>query len=230
MNQAKTKSGNLGRPAGGDSEKVRIDLLQAARQHFLARDFKAVSLRQIAETAGVNGAMVNYYFGGKQGLYMAMVTELFDSLDRSLQALGKTSNFTVDEFSHSYSRILAENPWWPNFVVREVLFGEGETQAEIIKKFTSSIAPRLLQSIEQEKNIGNYREDLDPQLALLSLISMTVFPFLAKPLVEQVLGLSLDKSAVEKMAAHTTQLFLGGVKASANDDDREPGKNGGGEK
>jgi len=37
---------------------VRSDLLHAARGHFLSRDFKAVSVKQIAETAGVNGAMV----------------------------------------------------------------------------------------------------------------------------------------------------------------------------
>ena len=110
MNKAKTKTGNLGRPAGRDSEKVRQDLLQAARQHFLIRDFKAVSLRQVAETAGVNGAMVNYYFGGKQGLYLAMVDELFEALDRSLQVVANNSELTIADFSRGYSRILADNP------------------------------------------------------------------------------------------------------------------------
>ncbi|PCJ23886.1 MAG: hypothetical protein COA96_10955 [SAR86 cluster bacterium] len=218
MSEAMTKTGSPGRPAGRDSDKVRADLLKAAEEHFLSRDFKAVSLRQIAETAGVNGAMVNYYFGGKQGLYMAMVDDLFKSLDQSLEQLGEGSKFTVAQFSQSYSRILCDNPWWPNFMVREVLFGEGETRNAIVDKFSSSVAPMLLQSIEQEISDGNYRQDLDPKLALLSLMSMTIFPFLAKPLVEQILGLSLDQDAVEKMSTHTTQLFFAGVEDASSDE------------
>ena len=87
MKQSSTKTAALGRPSGRDSDKVRRNLLEAARDHFLKRDFKAVSLRQIASSAGVNGAMVNYYFGGKQGLYLAMVDEVFESLESKMAGL-----------------------------------------------------------------------------------------------------------------------------------------------
>ena len=102
MTQRKTTTSTLGRPAGGNSDRVRADLLQAAREHFLSSEFKAVSIRQIAATAGVNGAMVNYYFGGKQGLYMAMIDDLLQSLELSLQQLGSDSNVSVADFSNSY--------------------------------------------------------------------------------------------------------------------------------
>ncbi|MBL4819671.1 MAG: TetR/AcrR family transcriptional regulator, partial [Gammaproteobacteria bacterium] len=71
-----SKGRTLGRPIGGDSEKVKQKLLDAARQLFISCEFKAVSVRQIAKSAGVNGAMVNYYFGGKRGLYLAMVEQV----------------------------------------------------------------------------------------------------------------------------------------------------------
>jgi len=206
---------NLGRPAGKDSERVRANLLDAAREHFLSREFKAVSIRRIAETAGVNGAMVNYYFGGKQGLYMAMVEDLFQRLEDSLGELDKDSALTVADFSHSYCKLLAENPWWPNFFVREVLFSEGETREAIIDKFRSVFAPRLLQSIQAEISAGHFRQDLNPGLTLLSLMAMTIFPFLAKPMVEQILQLSLDETTVGVLAAHNTKLFLHGVEVAA---------------
>ena len=90
---------------------MRSDLLEAARGHFLKNEFKAVSLRQIAETAGVNAAMVNYYFGGKEGLYLAMIEGLLEKLEKSLQAIGDSDALSVTDFSRSYSQVLLENPW-----------------------------------------------------------------------------------------------------------------------
>ena len=216
MQQRKTRTSPLGRPAGGNSEQVRADLLQAAREHFLSSEFKAVSIRLIAATAGVNGAMVNYYFGGKQGLYLAMTDDLLQSLELSLQQLGDESNVSVADFSSSYCKLLAENPWWPNFMVREVLFGKGETRAAVIGKFSSVLAPQLLQSIQREITAGHFREDLNPGLTLMSLMAMTIFPFLAKPMVESVLQLTIDQDTVNTLAAHNTQLFLHGVEAKSN--------------
>ena len=215
MTATTRKRNNLGRPTGKDSERVRDHLLDAAREHFLSREFKAVSIRRIAETAGVNGAMVNYYFGGKQGLYMAMVEDLFQRLEASLGELDRDSELTVADFSRSYCKLLAENPWWPNFFVREVLFSEGETREAIIDKFRSVFAPRLLQSIQAQILAGHFRQDLNPGLTLLSLMAMTIFPFLAKPMVEQILQLSLDETTVGVLAAHNTKLFLHGVEVAA---------------
>lgn len=215
MIDSKPRNSSLGRPAGRDSDKVRADLLQAARRHFLSSEFKAVSIRRIAETAGVNGAMVNYYFGGKQGLYMAMVDDLFQSLEQSLQNLGKNTDVSVADFSSSYCKLLVQNPWWPNFMVREVLFSEGEIREAIVEKFGSVFVPRLLKSIQEGVATGRYRQDLNPGLTLMSLIAMTVFPFLAKPVMESVLKLSIDEKMAATLAAHNTQLFLHGIEADA---------------
>jgi TetR/AcrR family transcriptional regulator len=211
MKQSTTKSAALGRPSGRGSDKVRRDLLQAARDHFLKRDFKAVSLRQIASSAGVNGAMVNYYFGGKQGLYLAMVDELFESLESKMAGLSNNAEFSIADFSHSYCLLLAENPWWPNFVAREILFGEGETKEEVLQRFSKMIAPKLRQAINQEVESGNYRKDLSPELTIMSLLGMAIFPFLAAPVIERVFGTTIDESMANKLAAHNVELFMNGV-------------------
>ena len=211
MKRSTTKSAALGRPSGRDSDKVRRDLLQAARDHFLKRDFKAVSLRQIASCAGVNGAMVNYYFGGKQGLYLAMVDELFESLESKMAGLSNNAEFSIADFSHSYCLLLAENPWWPNFVAREILLGEGETKEEVLQRFSKMIAPKLRQAINQEVESGNYRKDLSPELTIMSLLGMAIFPFLAAPVIERVFGTTIDESMANKLAAHNVELFMNGV-------------------
>ena len=211
MKQSSTKTAALGRPSGRGSDKVRRNLLEAARDHFLKRDFKAVSLRQIASSAGVNGAMVNYYFGGKKGLYLAMVDELFESLESKMGDLSDNAEFSITSFSNSYCLLLAENPWWPNFVAREILFGEGETKEEVLQRFSKMIAPKLRQAIDQEIESGNYRKDLNPELTIMSLLGMTIFPFLAAPMIERVFGTTLDASMANKLAVHNVELFMNGV-------------------
>lgn len=205
--------GGVGRPTGGDGERVRGELLQAARTLFLRNEFKAVSIRQIAAAAGVNGAMVSYYFGGKQGLYLAMVEELLATLQQSLDALHPGTEVTIAEFSSSYCQLLASNPWWPNFMVREVLFSDGEIRQAVTQKIAMAFAPRLMGSIREEVASGRYRAELDPGLTLLSLMGMTIFPFLAKPIVEQVLNIPVDTAFATVLARHNTQLFLHGVQA-----------------
>jgi AcrR family transcriptional regulator len=185
--------------------------LEAARDHFLKRDFKAVSLRQIASSAGVNGAMVNYYFGGKQGLYLAMVDEVFESLESKMAGLSDNAEFSITGFSHSYCLLLAENPWWPNFVAREILFGEGETKEEVLQRFSKMIAPKLSHAISQEVESGNYRKDLNPELTIMSLLGMIIFPFLAAPMIERVYGMTLDESMANKLSTHNVELFMNGV-------------------
>jgi TetR/AcrR family transcriptional regulator len=211
MKQSTTKSAALGRPSGRDSDKVRRDLLGAARDHFLKRDFKAVSLRQIASSAGVNGAMVNYYFGGKQGLYLAMVDEVFESLESKMAGLSDSAEFSIAGFSHSYCLLLAENPWWPNFVAREILFGQGAIKEEVLQRFSKMIAPKLSHAISQEVESGNYRKDLNPELTIMSLLGITIFPFLAAPMIEHVFGMTLDESMANKLATHNVELFMNGV-------------------
>src|SRR5437879_12636406 len=58
-----------GRPRAANAEDIRQKLLTAARELFLRYGYRAVSSRQIGAAAGVNFALIRYYFGGKPGLY-----------------------------------------------------------------------------------------------------------------------------------------------------------------
>ena len=202
-----------GRPVGATQDKVRASLLAAAREQFLGNEFKAVSVRRIAQAAGVNGAMVNYYFGSKQGLYLSMVNEALESLEQQIAEFETNPGANIANFSDAYTQLLAENPWWPNFIIREVLFGEEETRNLVVKKFAASFAPQLLSSIQGDINSGEFRQDLNPAFTLISLMGMTVFPFIAKPLLKQVLGLEMDTEMAQVLSDHNKNLFFNGVRA-----------------
>ncbi|WP_306749784.1 TetR/AcrR family transcriptional regulator [Saccharothrix yanglingensis] len=70
----RTEPKRRGRRAGG--EDTRAALLQAAREVFVERGFEGATVRSIASRAGVDAAMVNHWFGGKEGLFAKAVLQL----------------------------------------------------------------------------------------------------------------------------------------------------------
>ncbi|HEX9373173.1 MAG TPA: helix-turn-helix domain-containing protein, partial [Roseiflexaceae bacterium] len=69
MNKTQERQPRRGRRPGGAD--TRDALLTAARRRFLEDGYQAVSLRSIAAEAGVDVALIGYFFGSKQGLFGA---------------------------------------------------------------------------------------------------------------------------------------------------------------
>ena len=61
------------------------EILQAAARLFAERGYDGVSVRDICSDLGMNCSMVSYYFGGKAGLYQAVLEQLFDDYGRILK-------------------------------------------------------------------------------------------------------------------------------------------------
>ena len=66
----------VGRPRDGDPEETRKEILRAAERAFAAAGFSGATTRKIAGDARVNVATLHYHFGGKKGLYRAVLTEV----------------------------------------------------------------------------------------------------------------------------------------------------------
>src|SRR5688572_21257929 len=84
MARKKTRPGRPRHRAG--SPQVRQRLLEAAIALASERGFQAIGARQIARAAGVTPGMIAYYFGGKQGLYEAMIDSIYQRLLAGLRA------------------------------------------------------------------------------------------------------------------------------------------------
>ena len=205
-----------GRPvAGGDA--VREALLQTARRLFLAHGFASVSIRQIAAAAGSSPATVHYHFGDKLGLYRAMLETAMAPVVAALQRLSdpdRAEQLDVADIVRLYTRMLATNPVVPALIVQEVLAEGGRFREQFIEHFAGRLAPLFIAIIRREQTRGALRPDLDPRLAALSAIGMTVFPFLALPVTSRVLGLSPDEETIERLADHTTRVLFEGIRAT----------------
>src|SRR5262245_8475609 len=103
-----------GRPPGGaEAEDVRRQLVAAARELFAKRGFGEVGIRELAKAAGVTPGMISYYFGGKQGLYEAMLASVFEQMlarVRELAAQPSASTSPLQVLIRTYVGMLAAQP------------------------------------------------------------------------------------------------------------------------
>jgi TetR/AcrR family transcriptional regulator len=221
VRRAGTGARGPGRPRRGPalSDDVKRELVAAARDLFARRGFSEVGIRELSRAAGVTPGMISYYFGGKQGLYEAMLASVFDDLlarVRELAAQPAESTAPLAALIRLYTATITSQPWLPALVLREVIFGDEETRARFVERFAQRAAVILPGLIRAEIESGALRRDLDPALMVLALVGTSLFPFLAHPVMGKVLGYELDDDFAQRLATHTTRLLLDGARPRAD--------------
>ncbi|HEY0768405.1 MAG TPA: TetR/AcrR family transcriptional regulator [Steroidobacteraceae bacterium] len=191
---------------------MRERLLGAARELFLRYGYRAVSSRQVGAAAGVNFAMIRYYFGGKPGLYREILHSVLPPEIAGFDAPQPgRKDLRLAEILSNITRVWAANPWIAGFVLREVLVPGGPMRAMFLREFPGRLAPIVERAVRAEIESGGLRSDLDPKLLVLSVVSLAVFPFLGFPLTSRVFGVRNDEEFVTRFLRHTQALLTRGV-------------------
>jgi len=200
-----------GRPRAGSAGNVRERLLHAARELFLRYGYRAVSSRQIGAAAGVNFAMIRYYFGGKPGLYREILQDALPAQLANFEAWAGSGGGRIEDILSNIVRLWAANPWIAGFVLREVLLPGGPMRAMFLREFPERLAPLVERAVKEQMRRGSLRDDLDPKLVVLSIVSLAIFPFLSFALTNRVFGVQHDEQFVSRFIAHTQSLLAHGV-------------------
>lgn len=203
-----------GRPKGGAADDVRDKLLTAARELFLKYGYRAVSSRQIAAAANANVAMIRYYFGGKPGLYKEVCGGIVQPIRARIDAMGDIGvTVQLGPLLEAAMRMWATNPWLPGLIIREVLSPDGPLRSMFVREFPERLAPMIEQLVRTGIERGQLRADLDPQLTVLSMISLGLFPFLALPVTSKVFGVRPDEEFLQRLIQHTSDVLARGIRA-----------------
>jgi TetR/AcrR family transcriptional regulator len=210
----RTQPRRPGRPPIGTVD-ARERLLDAGAQEFAERGFHGATVRDIAARAGLTSAALHYHFDHKQGLIEALVEERFvpliaGTLQPALAAKGPV-RVRIEAMLRGYTAALAARPWLPALIVREVLSDGGVLRETFLARFAGPVAGRLPELIAEGQKNGELRNDLDPRLAALSLMSIAVFPFAAAAVVDHAFGLRKSPDWAERLAAHSVRTLFEGI-------------------
>lgn len=208
--QAKSKD-RRGRPEFNEDDSVSARLLRAAIELFGRNEFGAVSLRQIAKKAGVNTAMVHYYFVDKAGMYNAMVETVALPVEKVLIEIASRDDLSIKEFINTWITTLADNPWYINFILRETIIGQSPIHDTWSERIRTNLAPAMLRALENDRKNGRIREGLDLSFVILSLSSLLTYPFLVRSILEKTMGFSYDHEFINTLKAHTINIVSHGI-------------------
>jgi TetR/AcrR family transcriptional regulator len=212
-----------GRPPGRRSGDVAVaskpELIDVAARLFAMHGYEATSLREVAEGAGVTPAMVAYYFRDKAGLLEAVVVSGLELMLQTLREVvdGPDDVPFLSRFLRAYLVTLSDKPWLPQILVREVISRDGPLRQLFIDRFAVNALELVPPKVLEEITAGRLRADLDPRFAMLSMLGMCVFPFIAEPVLGPMLGYQLDSEFADDYSRHLISLMERGAAVAGGD-------------
>ncbi|MEK7259114.1 MAG: TetR/AcrR family transcriptional regulator [Pseudomonadota bacterium] len=196
-----------GRPRG--ESDARQSLIAAARHQFAQRPFESVSTRALATEAGVDAALIRYYFGSKAGLFEQMLRETLEPvLSRLANKAPAQAQDGFETLMRTYYRIMAPNPGLPRLIQR-VLHDDPQTESyKILQRILEEILTVSMGWLQTMLvDAGRLRKDIDPKLARLSFVSLLVFPLVAPPQLITSSGLSMSEADIDRLVAHNVDFL-----------------------
>jgi TetR/AcrR family transcriptional regulator len=163
-----------------DPDRTRQALLAAGTALFAERGYEGTPVSAIADAARVNKAMINYHFGGKRKLYLAILTAAFRDIVTRAEQLTKADRPAPDLLRELIA-LVAEtatrrNPHFPAMMLREVLAGGKHLGADTIA-YPLRVADVVRRIVERGVRERGFRP-VDPLLTHLTIVGGLLF-FLA---------------------------------------------------
>jgi AcrR family transcriptional regulator len=202
-----------GRPAGPANADIRQEIQNAAEILFARQGYAATSLREIANQVGVNPAMVHYYFGSKLALLQHVLEQSLEPLALAIAKMREEEHAPAARITGLLLHTFSEHPGLPALVAREVLLPGGVMQDHFLEYLAPRLGGSLPGMLRKEQREGRLRNDLDPSIAALSVLSLCVFPFIARELAEKALDVHFDPSGLRKLERQITSLLDRGLTA-----------------
>ena len=202
------------------ADSAAAAILDAAEELFARQGYAATSVKQIGTAAGVNPALLYYYFGDKDGLYRAALARVFGALELNVgerldgPAAPADMLRAVVRFQAAF---FAGRPHAARLLMREIVDHEARHGAEEVARFARTVFGRLCDVIRAGQAAGHFRAELRPEFAAFSTVGQMVYFALVQPLAAQLLAdLPDDRAArLHLFAEHAAEFAVAALATPA---------------
>lgn len=167
-------------------EKIKL----AAEKIFLEKGFSASRTRDIAEEAGINLALLNYYFRSKKNLFDIIMMEklevFFDVIINVLKENKLDFQEKMSVLVNKYTDLLIHEPNLPLFLMSEI------QQNPDFFATKMNIKSKLSEIIGNKPLFDGKNQEEDLQL-LLSFLGITIFPFIVRQSFQGLFNMNVEQ-------------------------------------
>lgn len=172
-------------------KQTEEQIFEAAERVFTNKGLHGARMQEIADEAGINKALLHYYFRSKDKLFEAVFNntfkKFFPNVLNTLMDEKMSLEQKIEKIVVSYIDEFKNKPSLPMFILFEI-----HQNPKILQDLGDKLAgirdSRFMHQYKQGVLAGKYM-DVNPIHIMLNILSMSVFPILAKPMIEQVFGL-----------------------------------------
>lgn len=190
-------------------------ILEAARKVFIMNGLAGARMQDIADQAGINKALLHYYFRSKDKLFETIFSEVSKRFLPRINAIFNSdlSLFEkIEAFCREYMENVLQNPFIPLFVINEM----NRQPKEFIKKLFSTERPQLEKFIMQLNQAVLKKEikPVNPVQLMVNMMALCVFPFLAKPLIQVISGAddAFFRAMIEERKQYVPRFIIDSIK------------------
>ena len=168
-------------------------ILDAAKLVFHKKGFDGTRMQEIADEAGINKALLHYYYRSKENLFDAVFKDAFNELFQKIFTIvGSDISFEekIRYLFSDYIGFMQRNPYIPSFILNEINHNPARI-ADLMKNLPTppaKILTRVKKSLEDEGLKG-----MDYRQFIINIISLSIFPIIARPLLKSILNLTEEE-------------------------------------
>jgi TetR/AcrR family transcriptional regulator len=182
-----------------ENEKLTEEkIFEAATIVFEEEGLSGARMQNIADRAGINKALLHYYFRTKDHLFEAVFTKLARKMFMKFNPIFE-NNLTLEEkirfFFKEHISFMQQNPKLPGFILNEINHNPQRIQKLIKNIEFKKLWLKILEQHKDELYKYNITEETLPQI-MTTIASLSVFPFAAKGILEVIfenMGVDFDK-------------------------------------
>jgi TetR/AcrR family transcriptional regulator len=190
-----------------------IAILKAAIRLFSENGFDGVSMRSVAEIAGVSKANIYHHFASKEALYLAIMQESAQKLSVLVDNLEEGDGDFEQRlrvFAQGHLDHLFGNASTLRLILREVFSGDDEKGRVLVEQVVGGILLRLFEIFKEGQEAGVLRAGLDPALCAMLLLGVDLFYFQSHGMLKHIpqAGFALQR---EQYSREMMDVILNGM-------------------
>ncbi|MES2808340.1 MAG: TetR/AcrR family transcriptional regulator [Bacteroidota bacterium] len=187
-------------------DKDKIDkkdhILDVAERVFSDKGFDGASTRLISGEAGVNMAMLNYYFGSKEGLFLAVFQRKIASFQNILHNLGNDGSMSawtkMEKYIEMYGDKVVNNNCFQKLLYQEMGMNRGNDLSNNLRDMLLKNVAELEKILKDGITAGEFKEDIDIPMVIATLYGTKNYIINTPMMSSALLGFDInDEESIE---------------------------------